>query len=71
MTQPPSVIPDPAIEPFMSVPAVAKAFSCTDAVIYAAVERNEIPSIRLGTRKGLRIPTKFVVETAAQTTPHD
>jgi excisionase family DNA binding protein len=47
----------PAVAPFMSVPEVARFFAVSDAVVYSMIERNEIPFIRLGTRKGLRIPT--------------
>jgi excisionase family DNA binding protein len=56
-----SVIPDPAREPFINVARAATILGLHQRSIYLAIERDEIPTIRVG--RALRIPTaKFLAQ---------
>lgn len=48
-------IPDPATEPFIRPPQAAPILKVSVRAVYAAIERGEIPSVRVG--RSVRIPT--------------
>lgn len=48
-------IPDPEIEPTLSIPMAGAIFGLSRAASYQAARRGEIPTIRLGKR--LLVPT--------------
>jgi excisionase family DNA binding protein len=49
------LVPDPALEPTISVARAAEVLGVNIRTIYYAVERGEMPAIRVG--KAIRIPT--------------
>jgi excisionase family DNA binding protein len=55
------LIPDPAVEPTISVDRAATILGVGRRTLYFAIERDEFPVIRVGKR--LRIPTaRFLAE---------
>jgi hypothetical protein len=48
-------LPDPEIEPWLSIPAAGAILGLGRAASYQAAQRGEIPTIRLGKR--LLVPT--------------
>lgn len=49
------VLPDPELEPTISVPAAGKIFGLSRPSAYEAARRGDIPTIRMGRR--LMVPT--------------
>ena len=57
------VIPDPATTPTMTVAQTAEILGVGVRTVYDAIERGDIPHIRLGTRKAMRVLTaKFLAQ---------
>lgn len=48
-------LPDPSTEPTLKAPRAAAILGVSERHVYAAIERGEIPSVRLGKR--IIIPT--------------
>lgn len=48
-------VPDPAVQPTMTVPEAGRVFGLSRAASYQAAKRGEIPSKRIGKR--LHVPT--------------
>ncbi len=58
------VVPDPATEPFITVARAATILGLHQRSIYLAIDRGEIPTVRIG--RALRIPTaKFLAQYSA------
>jgi excisionase family DNA binding protein len=43
-------LPDPLHEPTIGVPRAARIIGCSNRAVYEAVERGELPAIRIGRR---------------------
>jgi excisionase family DNA binding protein len=50
-------IPDPAQVPTMTVAQTAEILGVCDRTVYLMIGRDEVPHIKLGTRKGIRVLT--------------
>ncbi len=50
-----TTLPDPSAEPTISVDRASRVLGLSDRATYAACERGDIPSIRVG--RSVRIPT--------------
>jgi hypothetical protein len=48
-------VPDPEVQPWLSIPVAGAIFGLSRAASYQAAQRGEIPTIRLGKR--LLVPT--------------
>lgn len=51
----PRQLPDPEVEPWLSIPAAGEIFGLGRAASYEAARRGDLPTIRLGKR--LLVPT--------------
>lgn len=61
-------LPDPAVEPTIKAERVAAILGVSVRGAYAAIERGEIPAIRVG--RSVRIPTaRFLAAFGLETTP--
>jgi excisionase family DNA binding protein len=54
------LLPDPQVVPTVTVPEAGRLLGLSRSGAYRAVERGEIPVLRLGTR--LLVPTKQLLE---------
>lgn len=63
-------IPDPVAEPTITVPRAAAVLGCGLRTAYDAVDRGELPAIRIG--RAIRVPTaRFLAQYGLLADQHD
>jgi hypothetical protein len=61
-------LPDPKLEPVLTIPRVSKILALLLRATYALAERGDIPVIKVGPR-GIRVPTAAFLNWAGITAP--
>jgi hypothetical protein len=57
ITTPPSAtLPDPKLEPFLTIPRISRILACSPRAAYNLAETGGLPIVKVGTR-GIRVPT--------------
>jgi excisionase family DNA binding protein len=62
------LLPDPALEPTLSVDRVSAILGLNKRTVYNAIERGDIPAIKLNHGRAIRIPTARFLEAFQLTT---